>query len=237
MMELLVMWGIPVLFLLLSGQSPLFQNWRFLIALAFGFYLALGLSPLTLDMGKAWFPKELAVYSVAATLALSALIFAFALHRIMAGLSSHGNGGYHLPKQRNLLIQTFGFLSGYVFSALVGLVICTTPLSSRLGAGEEFSGRVVGRCCVVTGVIDGFSLQLSSTFKRKKRLNTLIGSISKKLEKPAPAAPKVVKDETPVIQMQEQAPDTPAVGAAGQIPESTPAAVQEQTGANTNKNQ
>lgn len=234
MMELLVMWGIPVLFLLLSGQSPLFQNWRFLIALAFGFYLALGLSPLTLDMGKAWLPKELAAYSVAATLALSALIFAFALHRIMAGLSSHGNGGYHLPKQRNLLIQTFGFLSGYVFSALVGLVICTSPLSTRLGAGKEFSGRVVGRTCIVTGVIDGFSLQLSSTFKRKKRLNTLIDSVSKKLEKPAPVAPKVVKDETPVIQMQEQMPDTPAEGAAAQIPENTSA---EQVGANTNKNQ
>ena len=211
-MELLVMWGTPVLFLLLAGQSPLFQNWRFLIALSFGFYLALGCSPFALDMGRAWFPKELAAYSTAGTLLVSTVFFAFVLHHIMAGVTTHGNGGYHLPKQKNLLIQAFGFFSGYVFSALVGLVICTCPMNSRLGVNEAFACRAVSRSCVVTGVIDTFSLQISSTVKRKKRLMNLVAGMMKKPARPAvPAASVNAKKET-----SDPVPE--------RLPENTPAA-------------
>ena len=97
MTELLVFAGIPLLFALMSMQSPFFQNWRFLFALSFSVYISLWTSPLMHSMIQPFLAGEFSDYAPVVTVGGTAVLCCLVFLKLAVNLSPRGGGGYHLP--------------------------------------------------------------------------------------------------------------------------------------------
>ena len=179
MIEILIFWGIPLLFMMMSMQSPFFQNWRFFLVLSLAGYLALWCFPLCSDLFKAFLPKEINSYAKGIAFTGPLIGFFIALYQTACNLSGHSGGGYHLPKGKNLLIPILGLLSGFVASGLAGYAICLTPLHASAASDAVFQERAVSRVCTLTVFIDKISLQKYSAAARRKALLSRVASWKK----------------------------------------------------------
>ncbi len=185
MTGLIVFIGIPLLFALMALSSPFFQNWRFLAVLSFSVYLSLWTS----SLHKAVQPLltgEFAPWAPTISIGGAAFLCCVILLRVASELSPHGEGGYHLPTKRNLLIPVLGFLSGCVMSGLVGYLLCISPLHPAVAQDPAFAEKAVDRVQTLTCVIDRLTFQRVPASDRRSRLTERV----KALPPAAPAAEK-----------------------------------------------
>ena len=195
MTGLIVFIGIPLLFALMALSSPFFQNWRFLAVLSFSVYLSLWTS----SLHKAVQPLltgEFAPWSPAIAIGGAAFLCCVVLLKIASELSPHGEGGYHLPTKRNLLIPVLGLLSGYVMSGLVGYLLCISPLHPNVAESPAFAEKAVDRVQTLTCVIDRLTFQRVPASARRSRLMSRIKPLPSAA--PAPQNTPADKKETEV---------------------------------------
>ena len=170
MIEMIVYMILPVLIALLALQSRFFHNWCFLLNSSVAAYISFWCYPLISGLTKAFFPKELQNWSVVITLA-GTMFFCFVLlYKMTGAISSHGGGGYHLPKSRTLWTLIPCALTGLLYSGVIGYFICVSPLYWKFSKTESFAQKAVRRMQVFTVIIDRFSLQGTSAAQRRQVL-------------------------------------------------------------------
>ncbi len=174
MIETIIFLVLPVLIALFALQSRFFHNWCFLLNSSLAVYISFWTYPLISKLVKAFYPKELQVWSVMITLEAVTLVCLLALSKITSSMSSHGGGGYHLPKSRTLLTFIPCALTGLLYSGVIGYLICVSPLYWKLSKQESFSKKAVRRMQIFTVIMDSFSLQNYSSSQRKQSLEKII---------------------------------------------------------------
>ena len=174
MIETIIFIALPVLIALFALQSRFFHNWCFLLNSSLAVYISFWTYPLISKLVKAFYPKELQVWSVVITLAATAFFCLVIFYRITSSLSSHGGGGYHLPQSRSLLTLIPCALTGLLYSGVIGYFICVSPLYWKIGKTESFSKKAVRRMQVFTVIMDRFSLQNYTSAQRKQVLEKMV---------------------------------------------------------------
>ena len=170
MIEMIVYMVLPVLIALFALQSRFFHNWCFLLNSSLAVYISFWTYPLISRLTKAFFPKELQNWSVLITLAGTWLILLVILSKVTGSMSSHGGGGYHLPKNRTLWTLILCALTGLLYSGVIGYFICVSPLYWKFEKTESFAKKAVRRMQVFTVIMDRFTLQNASAAQRKEAL-------------------------------------------------------------------
>ena len=192
MTGLVVFIGIPLLFALMSMQSPFFQNWRFLLALAFSVYISLWTTAAHGAI-RPFLTGEFAPYAPVISIGGTAVMCYLVLFKIAANLSNHAGEGYHLPGRRSLFVPAAGVLSGLVMSGMVGYLICISPLHASVANDASFSEKAVTRLQYLTVIIDKATFQKVSASDRRRRLMSRVKTLPAPKETKAPQTEK--KDE------------------------------------------
>ena len=174
MIEAIIFLALPVLIALFALQSRFFHNWCFLLNSSLAVYISFWTYPLISKLVKAFYPKELQNWSVLITLAGTIFFCLVIFYKVTSSMSSHGGGGYHLPKSRTLLTFIPCALTGLLYSGVIGYLICVSPLYWKLSKQESFSKKAVRRMQIFTVIIDRFSLQNYSSAQRKQSLEKII---------------------------------------------------------------
>ena len=174
MIETIIFTALPVLIALFALQSRFFHNWCFLLNSSLAVYISFWTYPLISKLVKAFYPKELQNWSVIITLAAVMFACLVILYKITNSISSHGGGGYHLPKSRSLLTLIPCALTGLLYSGVIGYLICVSPLYWKINKTESFSKKAVRRMQIFTVIIDKLSLQNLSSSQRKQALEKRI---------------------------------------------------------------
>jgi len=183
MTGLIVFIGIPLLFALMALSSPFFQNWRFFAVLSVSVYFSLWTSYLHQTV-RPLLTGEFAPWAPAVSIGGAAFLCCAVLLRIATELSPHGEGGYHLPGGKNLLVPVLGFLSGYVVSGLVGYLLCISPLHPAVAKDSAFAEKAVDRVQTLTRVIDHLTFQRIPASARRSRLMSRIRPLPSAAQKP-----------------------------------------------------
>lgn len=170
MIEIALFYGIPLIVLGLAAQSNFFHNWRFFLSLSFGGYIALWAYPLAYDFLKPYLPPELVPWGRMITQAAVLLLAFMMIFQVCVSCSTHGGGGYHLPRRGNFSCLVLGLLTGLLVSTLLTYLICLSPLHGMIAQTESFSQKAVFRVTVLTGIVDKLSFQGKSISGRKKLL-------------------------------------------------------------------
>ena len=175
MFNLILFWGVPLLFALLAKQSKFFHVWRFLFSLAIGIYLALWTFPALKNLADNMLSRNLLSFAASGTLLVSGLVFTVIFFHAAVTLSSHGGGGYHLPELLNKFGSPLaGFFCGMILSGFTAYVIAVSPLHKSVAENKYFADGAVGRMYTLTRVVDGFSFQSVPSGTRMARLNQRI---------------------------------------------------------------
>lgn len=182
MTGLLIFVGIPLLFALMSMQSPFFQNWRFLLALVFSVYLSLW-TTIAHETVRPFLTGEFSPYAHVICIGGTAVICYLVLFKIAANLSSHAGEGYHLPGRKSMFVPAAGILSGLVMSGMIGYLICISPLHTHIASDASFSEKAVSRLQYLTVIVDRLTFQKVPASTRRSRLMARV----KPLTPPRPA--------------------------------------------------
>lgn len=188
MIGLLVFIGIPLLFALMSMQSPFFQNWRFLLVLSFSVYLALWTTAAHAAV-RPFLTGEFSPYASVICIGGTAALWYLILFKVAANLSSHCGEGYRLPGRKSLFVPAAGALSGLVMSGLIGYLLCISPLHARIADDGSFSEKAVTRLQYLTVLVDRLTFQKVSASTRRSRLMARV----KPLPAPAAAGPRAAE--------------------------------------------
>ncbi|MBQ7207347.1 MAG: hypothetical protein IJS01_06065 [Lentisphaeria bacterium] len=199
MTGLLIFIGIPLLFGVMSMQSPFFQNWRFLLVLSFSVYLSLW-TTIAHETVRPFLTGEFSPYASAICIGGTAMICYLILFKIAANLSSHCGEGYHLPGRKSLFVPAAGVLSGLVMSGMIGYLLCISPLHAGIANDASFSEKAVNRLQCLTVIVDRLTFQKVSASTRRSRLMARVralpasGTAAQPAEKKdAPTSPGTAK--------------------------------------------
>ena len=195
MIELALLYGIPLVFLGLSTQAYFFHSWRFLLSLSLGGYLALWSYPLVSGSFKDFFSGAIQPWRAVILQGSLILILFIVFFQVAGSLSSHSGNGYHLPGQKSIATWIIRLLSSFVFAALVCYLICLSPLHFRVTQSKMFSEKTVRNVLLLTNTIDKLSLQGRSSVERKKQLMSRLHPLEDPVKKAQEAAAKAAAEK------------------------------------------
>lgn len=177
-MELLLFWGIPVIFAVLGFQRMLYRSFSKFVCFAFAVYLGMWseklISPIFgfLPAGAESIQPVIAIYVVA-------IIVFVVLMMVYSSLNPKGNH-YVFPQWADRAGGAlFGLLTGSILISFFGVASCLTPLKTELPLGlsaESVQKRSVSNIMTLTGGINLFTLQSGRNKACRERLDELFAN-------------------------------------------------------------
>lgn len=160
-MELLLFWGVPVVFAVLGFQWLLYRSFSRFVCVAFaaylGFWSARLISPVF-----GFLPAALSPYQSAIAVCVTGGVLFVVLTMIYSSLNPKGNHYTFQQWVDRIGGALFGLFMGSILISFIGAVICLTPIRSGLPFGlsaESIQKRSTSNLMAITKTINFFSLQ------------------------------------------------------------------------------
>ena len=206
-MELLLFWGVPVVFAVLGFQRLLYRSFSKFICFSFAAYLGLWSEKLIAPV-FGFLPAAVSAYQSAIAVLVTGGVLFVVLTMIYSSLNPKGNHYVFQQWVDRIGGALFGLFTGSILISFIGEVICLTPIRSGLPLGlsaDSVQKRSTSNLMAVTRTINFFSFQSGRNKACRERLTELFET-----------ATAVAEEEKAKQELDEalQSGETPAPGAA-----------------------
>lgn len=174
-MELLLFWGVPVVFAVLGFQRLLYRSFSKFICVSFAAYLGLWTEKLIAPV-FGFLPAAVSPFQSALTVCVTGAVVFIALFMIYSSLNPKGNH-YVFPQWVDRIGGAlFGLFTGSILISFIGAVVCLTPIRTALPLGlsaESVQNRSTSNLMAITRTVNFFSLQSGRNKACRERLSEL----------------------------------------------------------------
>ena len=174
-MELLLFWGVPVVFAVLGFQRLLYRAFSKFICFSFAAYLGIWSEKLIAPV-FGFLPAAVSPFQSAIAICVTGGVMFVVLTMIYSSLNPKGNH-YVFPQWVDRIGGAlFGLFAGSILISFIGAVVCLTPIRSVLPLGlsaESVQKRSTSNLMAMTGTVNFFSLQSGRNKVCRERLAEL----------------------------------------------------------------